>query len=63
MRRECYFYDTRDFHAFKCHNHSTVIKPLAVCASWQESGYQAGTRPSGKGNSAARAAHKGDFPD
>ena len=30
MRRECNFYDTRDSQGFKCHDHSTVIKPLAV---------------------------------
>ena len=30
MRRECYFYDTRDSQAFKCHDHGTVVKPLAV---------------------------------
>ena len=30
MLRECYYYDTRDSQAFKCHAHSTVIKPLAV---------------------------------
>ena len=80
MRREYYFYDTRDSQAFKCHDHGTVVKPLAVlrflAGKWlpagpqqpgkgqsHGSGYQAETRPSGKGNSATRAAHEGDFLD